>query len=100
MTVTVRRLQQLKATRLKLLAADSPPFIGMSISYTSCFETLPTVCLHFFPAGEVKVCLENAETKGVALVRVREDEDDSCLWRLRTQDAELRTLVKGCMSDE
>ncbi|KAH6914184.1 armadillo-type protein [Coprinopsis sp. MPI-PUGE-AT-0042] len=76
-TAAVRRLQQSNGARLKLLAGDMPPFIG-----------------------EVKVVLESVESKAMALLRIREDEDDSCLWRLRTQDRDLRNVVKGCLSDD
>lgn len=62
---------------------------------------LPTLCDQpSFAPGEVKVVLESVESKAAALLRVREDEDESCLWRVRTRDRELRVLVKGCLSDD
>ncbi|EAU91314.2 hypothetical protein CC1G_07349 [Coprinopsis cinerea okayama7 len=78
-TAVLRRLQQLNGFRLKLLPGDIPPFFG-----------------------ELKVILENGggETQQLVLVRMKESEDDSCLWRLKCADERLRKNVKKVLSDD
>lgn len=99
-TAAVKRLQQSSGARSKLLAAESAPFIG------TCGDQAHVKLMYVIGAqlfelsGEVKVVMESADTQTTALLRVREDEDDSCLWRLRTQDRDLRNTVKRCLSDD
>ncbi|THH15512.1 hypothetical protein EW146_g4974 [Bondarzewia mesenterica] len=76
----IRRLQGLQY-RMVVLSADQPPF-----------------------EGELKVLLSYPleDTKfgrGSAALRLRESDEDGCLWRLRCDDEKLFTDVKRTLSD-
>jgi len=70
----VRLLQSLQY-RMRVIATDQPPF-----------------------EGELKVLVQ-ASPQQYATLRLREGEDESCLWRLRCDDLELRTSIKRLMDD-
>ncbi|KAF7428422.1 hypothetical protein PC9H_007646 [Pleurotus ostreatus] len=73
----LRILQQsLEGYRLQVIAVDYPPFLG-----------------------ELKILITNGSTSH-ALVRLKESEEDSCLWRMRCADAGLRTRLKRLFADE
>ncbi|KAF8444709.1 armadillo-type protein [Boletus edulis BED1] len=71
----VRLLQSLQF-RMRVIATDQPPF-----------------------EGELKVLVQGPESRQHATLRLREGEDESCLWRLRCDDPELRTSIKRLMED-
>jgi AP-4 complex subunit epsilon-1 len=48
-------------------------------------------------AGDLKIMI-SAESGSVA-IRLRESEDESCLWRLRCGDAGLRTTIKRLLTE-
>ncbi|KAH7909974.1 armadillo-type protein [Hygrophoropsis aurantiaca] len=73
----VRLLQSLQH-RLIVIAVDQPPFEDM--------------------AGELKVLVQGDSDRNAAL-RLREGDDESCLWRLRCEDMELRTTIKRLLED-
>jgi len=66
--IVVRRLQGLRR-RLKVIAAELPPF-----------------------KGDFKILISSGSD--VAALRLRESDDESCLWRLRCSNSELRTSIK------
>lgn len=69
----VRLLQSLQHS-MRVIAVDQPPF-----------------------EGELKVLVANSSLVGLkqgAALRLRESEEESCLWRLRCDDLELRTTIK------
>ncbi|KAF8557577.1 ARM repeat-containing protein [Imleria badia] len=71
----VRLLQSLQY-RMRVIATDQPPF-----------------------EGELKVLVQGPEPQQYATLRLREGEDESCLWRLRCDDLDLRTSIKRLMED-
>ncbi|KAG8214010.1 armadillo-type protein [Butyriboletus roseoflavus] len=71
----VRLLQSLQY-RMRVIATDQPPF-----------------------EGELKVLVQGPEPQQHATLRLREGEDESCLWRLRCDDLELRTSIKRLMEN-
>jgi len=76
--VIVRRLQK-QRFRLAIISVDQPPY-----------------------EGELKVLIQPssaADAKGYAALRLREGDDDTCLWRLRCEDTELRMAVKKAMEE-
>lgn len=72
----VRRLQCVEH-RLAVTAAELPPFIG---------ELKITMMAH------------TAASSSRTLIRLRETEEDSCLWRLRCEDNGFRTHVQTLLS--
>jgi len=73
-----RRLQCIKHHRLAVIAAEIPPFIG-----------------------ELKITMVaiDAAFASRTLIRLRETEEDSCLWRLRCEDGEFRAHVQILLSN-
>lgn len=49
--------------------------------------------------GELKVFVKGPEPQQYATLRLREGEDESCLWHLRCDDVELRTSIKRLIQD-
>ncbi|EGO25573.1 hypothetical protein SERLADRAFT_437300 [Serpula lacrymans var. lacrymans S7.9] len=98
MDTIVRRLQQLQH-RLKVIAIDQPPYEGSSI----CFRLIirfSNVC--FLLAGDLKVLVQAAsqvDSYRCAALRLRESDDESCLWRMRCEDDELRTSIKRLLDE-
>ncbi|KAI9569737.1 armadillo-type protein [Boletus coccyginus] len=76
----VRLLQSLQY-RMRVIATDQPPFEG---AWGSC---------------ELKVLVQGPEPGQYATLRLREGEDESCLWRLRCDNLELRASIKRMMED-
>ncbi|TFK44520.1 armadillo-type protein [Crucibulum laeve] len=76
----VRRLQGLDRHRLQVISAGDPPFMGE---------------YHLFREGVDR----QGEGEG-AVVRVRESEEEGCLWRLRCGDAPLRIRIKRLLTEE
>ncbi|KAG6844408.1 hypothetical protein H0H87_007063 [Tephrocybe sp. NHM501043] len=68
--VAVKRLQTLEHVRLRVISVDLPPYLG-----------------------DLKVIVLFAESAQAAL-RLRESDDDSCLWRLRCSERGLRDNIK------
>ncbi|KAF5325623.1 hypothetical protein D9611_000102 [Ephemerocybe angulata] len=74
--VVLRRLQCLDGMRVRVAPSHMPPF-----------------------EGELKVILtEGGQGKATAVVRLREGEDESCLWRLKSPDESMRRSAKVAMS--
>ncbi|CAL1705101.1 unnamed protein product [Somion occarium] len=79
MDVLVRKLQSLQKP-LRVTPADQPPFIGdlkIQISTSPGFIA----------------------QSGVALLRLKEGEEESCLWHLRCADESLRNSIKALLKD-
>ncbi|GLB37289.1 hypothetical protein LshimejAT787_0403400 [Lyophyllum shimeji] len=73
----VRRLQGLRYNRLQVGSADLPPFIG-----------------------DLKVTVSSAhDTRPLAALRLRESEEHSCLWRLRSRDVTLRAQIRQLLTE-
>ncbi|TCD66013.1 hypothetical protein EIP91_001913 [Steccherinum ochraceum] len=76
--VVVRKLQSMQHT-LQVTASDQPPF-----------------------QGELKIILTpslSSEHQGIAVVRLKESEDESCLWQLRCADDNLRSHIRNLLTD-
>ncbi|KAG6862341.1 hypothetical protein C0995_016039 [Termitomyces sp. Mi166 len=84
--VAVERMRSLRPVRLKLVPVDLPPYLGAG-SGVRCQD--PTL---IWTAGDLKVIVGGAGAQ--AALRLRESDDDSCLWRLRCSDSELHGEVK------
>ncbi|KAI0636737.1 ARM repeat-containing protein [Trametes polyzona] len=74
----LRKLQGLHR-RLKVSERDSPPFEG-DLKIVICPDTA---------AGNSK--------EGLAAIRLKESDDDSCLWWLRCEDEQLRNVIKATL---
>ncbi|KAF5385880.1 hypothetical protein D9615_002371 [Tricholomella constricta] len=70
----VRRLQG-SGLRLQVISVDVPPFIG-----------------------DLKVIVRGVRTR--AVLRLKESEEDSCLWRVRCSDTSLRAHVKQLLTED
>ncbi|KAJ2993462.1 hypothetical protein NUW54_g7717 [Trametes sanguinea] len=75
MDTVLRKLQALHR-RLKVTERDRPPFEG---------DLKIIVCPDAF----------DANFKGLAAIRLKESDDDSCLWWLRCEGEELRNIIKA-----
>jgi len=73
--VVVRHLQELEY-RLIVIAIDRPPF-----------------------EGDLKLLIAQKSGPPSAALRLRESDDESCLWRLRCEDVELRTSIKRLLTE-
>lgn len=80
--LVVRQLQTLDHP-LRVTPSDQPPF-----------------------QGDVKITISIPESESsvlglqvAALLRLRESDDDSCLWHLRTKDKAIQASVKALLSD-
>ncbi|KAG5731000.1 AP-4 complex subunit epsilon [Termitomyces sp. T112] len=67
--VAVERMRNLEHTRLKVFPADLPPYLG-----------------------DLKVVVDGVRAQ--AALRLRESDDDSCLWRLRCNNNELHVEIR------
>lgn len=52
--------------------------------------------------GDLKIVIapepaDPSSKKGLAAIRLKESDDDSCLWWLRCEDEELRNIVKATL---
>ncbi|KAI0737673.1 hypothetical protein BC629DRAFT_1300621 [Irpex lacteus] len=77
--VVVRRLQSIQR-RMRVTAADQPPFQG-DLKILICPELLDN------------------EQEGYAALRLREGEEDSCLWHLRCEEGGLRSTIRTLLTD-
>ncbi|KAG1890377.1 armadillo-type protein [Suillus subluteus] len=102
----VRLLQSLQHS-MRVIAVDQPPFEGRSTLKTSLQDRIMLRSI-FIPArltGELKVLVAASPnsplmgSKQGAALRLRESEEESCLWRLRSDDMELRTTIKRLLED-
>nr|VWO98042.1 60 kDa chaperonin (GroEL protein) (Protein Cpn60) [Ganoderma boninense] len=78
MDTVLRRLQALQR-RLKVTERDQAPFEGDL-----------KIVIH--PEGA-----SPSSKEGLAAIRLKESDDDSCLWWLRSEDEELRNIVKATL---
>lgn len=54
--------------------------------------------------GDLKILITSAtfsaaDSKGLALLRLREGEEESCLWHLRCEDGNLRASIRTLLTD-
>ncbi|KAG1716652.1 hypothetical protein ID866_530 [Astraeus odoratus] len=54
----------------------------------------PSPLSHGVTSGELKVLLHGSPDSKLAALRLRDGDEESCLWRLRCDDLELRTIIK------
>ncbi|KAG9316700.1 armadillo-type protein [Chiua virens] len=87
----VRLLQSLQY-RMKVIATDQPPFEGACISRGDLSDSDCHV-------GELKIFVQGPAPQQYATLRLREVDEESCLWRLRCKDVDLRTAIKRMMED-
>ncbi|KIK97374.1 hypothetical protein PAXRUDRAFT_31834 [Paxillus rubicundulus Ve08.2h10] len=73
--VIVRLLQSLQYG-MRVIAIDQPPF-----------------------EGELKVLIQGSMGQKCAALRLREGDDESCLWRLRCDDLEMRIAIKRLLEN-
>ncbi|KAH9857122.1 ARM repeat-containing protein [Lenzites betulinus] len=78
MDAVLRRLQGLQR-RLKVTERDRAPFEG-DLKVVICPETLAP------PTKE-----------GLAAIRLKESDDDSCLWWVRCEDEQLQNIIKATL---
>lgn len=94
--VVVRKLQRMQHT-MQVIASDQPPFHGTSSL------SLPLTIFYNLLLGELKITLtpslENSEHSGIALLRLKDSEDDSCLWQMRCADDQLRAHIRQLLTD-
>ncbi|CDO72932.1 hypothetical protein BN946_scf185002.g117 [Trametes cinnabarina] len=74
----LRKLQGLHR-RLKVTERDRPPFEG-DLKIVVCTQQT-----------------SNPSAEGLAALRLKESDDDSCLWWLRCEDEELRNIIKATL---
>lgn len=89
----VRLLQSLQY-RMRVIATDQPPFEGPCGSCRNIRLLISAIS-----AGELKVLVQGPGPGEYATMRLREGEDESCLWRLRCDDLELRSSIKRLIED-
>lgn len=78
--VVVRRLQGMQR-KMSVTAADEQPFQGdLKI---------------FIPPDQASV----SNNEGFAALRLREGEEESCLWHLRCEDGDLRASIRMLLTD-
>ncbi|GJE90878.1 hypothetical protein PsYK624_070220 [Phanerochaete sordida] len=78
--VVVRRLQSLQR-KMRVTPADEAPFQGdLKI---------------FIPSEDAS----SARKEGLATLRLREGEEESCLWHLRCEDGDLRASIRTLLTD-
>jgi len=74
----VQRLQGFGHIQLQVISADLPPFIG-----------------------DLKVTVSSAHgTRPLVVLRLRESEEDSCVWRLRSSNATVRAQVRQLLTED
>ncbi|KAL7283586.1 hypothetical protein ACG7TL_003021 [Trametes sanguinea] len=92
---TVLRKLQALHRRLKVTERDRSPFEGALNSNQKTSDLVTVV------TGDLKivVCPDTlgASPKGLAAIRLKESDDDSCLWWLRCEDEELRNIIKATL---
>jgi hypothetical protein len=84
----VTALEKWDGQDVNVIPANIPPFIGM-------FFSSPCSWLIFELVDEVKIVIMSKEDK--AVMRLGKSEDESCLWRVRSRNYELRTGVENIL---
>lgn len=87
----VRRLQGLQH-RLQVTAVELPPFEGSNFLISSNLQYAEKKLL-----GDLKVLISSGSR--LAALRLKESDEESCLWRLRCQDDELRASIRTVLND-
>ena len=89
-----RRLQCVEHYRLAVIATELSPFIGRSSPLSNLLTCLQC------PIGELKIMMvaNTAPFSRRTLIRLREIEEDSCLWRLRCEDHGFRAHVQTLLT--
>ena len=91
----VRLLQGVQYARLNVTPVDRAPFEGMVVSISRFLARSKQ------PIGELKVRIVPLDTTPKsALLRIRESDEESCLWRMRCSDNGLRLTVKRLLAEE
>lgn len=96
----VVRLLQGMQRRLQVTPADQAPFVGelgLGSGLDKCPLMVPSV------AGELKILIsvapDSGNDGGYAVLRLKESDDEGCLWRLRCASEELRIAIKRVLSE-
>lgn len=59
------------------------------------------MCSHSSLVGDLKIIIGpetvDASSKGLAAIRLKESDDDSCLWWVRSEDEQLRNIIKATL---
>lgn len=95
----VRRLQGLQH-RMTVKPTDQAPFRGMLYLLRSWLMN----SLNSNTTGELKILIYSpgdtlVDNKPSAALRLKESDDDSCLWHLRSNEEGLRSSIKSLMTD-
>ena len=96
MDTVLRRLQGLQR-RLRVTERDRPPFEGTLLQLRPSFTQLIS------SVGDLKIIIGPDSTEpsssktGLAAVRLKESDDDSCLWWVRSEDEQLRNIIKATL---
>lgn len=82
---------------MSVTPADQVPFKGEHRS-----RHFVTHSLIFF-SGDLKIMVVpepgSADNEGLAALRLREGEEESCLWHLRCEDGDLRASIRTLLTD-
>ena len=97
MDAVLRRLQGLQR-RLRVTERDQPPFEGMMVHTQRCISE----SLRSHSAGDLKIVIstdpvDHTSKAGLAAIRLKESDDDSCLWWIRSEDEALRNIIKATL---
>ncbi|KAG6821044.1 hypothetical protein H0H93_007934 [Arthromyces matolae] len=71
-SAAVERIESMKQVRLKIIHADLPPY-----------------------EGDMKMIVFDQGDRAQAVLRMKESEEDSCLWRLRCMEKVLSEEIRG-----
>lgn len=59
------------------------------------------MCSHSSLVGDLKIIIGpetvDASSKGLVAIRLKESDDDSCLWWVRSEDEQLRNIIKATL---
>jgi len=92
-----RRLQRVEGRHLRVVSADLPPFIGMLITCKSSTSIDPF-------EGELKIEMvlnnerERLQRSSAVVLRLRESEEESCLWRLRCSEVAVGESIQSILN--
>lgn len=92
----VRILQALQL-RLRVISTEEPPFQGELVFSSPWW---PTLIASAGSQGDLKIVVSGSGDSAVALLRLREsDDDESCLWRLRCEDEQFRVKISRSLAE-
>lgn len=98
----VRRLQSIQR-RMRVIATDQLPFQGQ-LPQEFFFDVCRSLMHLISPlAGDLKILISpelvDGSDDGFAALRLREGEDESCLWHLRCEEGGLRATIRTLLTD-